>query len=103
MIVVAVVLGSLGCYALKLSGFAIPMGWFEVPWVRRATGYLPIALLGALVLVQTFAKGSAVSIDARLIGLVVAAILLAFRAPFLVVVILAAAAAAGARALGWAG
>ena len=64
---------------------------------------LPVALLAALVAVQTFTTtGGTFVVDARAGALAVALVALALRAPFLLVVVLAAATAAGLRALGWA-
>jgi hypothetical protein len=54
-------------------------------------------LLAALVMTQTFANGKHLTIDARVVGLGVAAIALWRKAPFIVVVILGAAAAAAVR------
>jgi hypothetical protein len=60
---------------------------------------LPIALLAALVAIQTFTHGQRLVVDARAAGLAAAVVALALRAPFLVVVITAAAVTAGLRAL----
>ena len=49
---------------------------------------------------QTATRGNELVLDARLPALVVAAIALALRAPFIVVVLLAAVTAAVLRALG---
>ena len=68
--------------------------------VRRVAGLLPVALLAALVAVQTFADGQNLVIDARLAGLAAAVIALVLRAPFLVVVLVAAVTAAVLRAIG---
>jgi hypothetical protein len=51
-------------------------------------------MLSALVVVQTFGVGQALVIDARIVGLMFAVILLLIRAPFIVVVFGAAAIAA---------
>lgn len=102
MIWAAVLAGSLGCYLLKLSGYVVPASVLDRPLVRRISGLLPVAMLAALVVVQTFATGTALAIDARLAGLAVAVVALLLRAPFLVVVLAAAATAAILRALGWA-
>ncbi|MEZ5116344.1 MAG: AzlD domain-containing protein [Candidatus Nanopelagicales bacterium] len=98
----AVLAGSVGCYLLKLLGLSVPDRVLDRPAVRRIAGLLPLALLGALVAVQTFASGQALVIDARLAGLAAAAVALLLRAPFLAVVLVAAVAAAVLRALGWA-
>jgi len=103
MIWAAIALGSLGCYALKFSGYLVPTGLLERPLIRAVAGLLPIALLASLVVVQTAATGSALVVDARLVGLVAAVAALLLRAPFLVVVVVAAVAAAAVRALGWSG
>lgn len=100
MIWAAVIGGSLLAYAMKLLGFALPAELLDRPRVRRIAGYLPIAMLAALVAVQTVAAGSALMLDARLAGLAAAVIALLLRAPFLVVVLVAAATAAILRALG---
>ena len=60
---------------------------------------LASALLAALVVVETFANGRHLTIDARVAGVVFAAILLWRRAPMTVVVIGAAAATALVRLL----
>lgn len=100
MIWPAVILGSLGAYLLKLAGYVIPERVLENPRLRRLTALLPVALLAALVGVQTFSTGTALQIDARLAGLGAAIIALALRVPFLVVVLVAAATAAILRGTG---
>lgn len=102
MIWVAVLLGSLGTFVTKLAGYFIPASVLDRPLVRRIAGFLPIAMLSALVAVQTFADGQTLVIDARAAGLAVAIIALLLRAPFLVVVLIAAFTAALLRGLGWA-
>ena len=97
---IAVLAGSLGCYALKLTGFVVPTSVLDRPVVRRISGLLPVAMLAALVVVQTFATGTALVVDARLAGLAVAVVALLLRAPFLVVVLAAAVTAGVLRALG---
>jgi hypothetical protein len=61
---------------------------------------MPVALLAALVAVQTLAGDQALVIDARVAGLAAAVVALLLRAPFLVVVLVAAATAAALRAWG---
>ncbi len=100
MIWFAVLAGSLGCYLEKLLGYFLPRSVLENEGVRRVAGLLPVALLAALVAVQTFAVGQTLVIDARLAGLVAAIIALVLRAPFLVVVVVAAVTAAALRATG---
>lgn len=100
MIWSAVIVGSLGAYLLKLSGYVIPERVLDNPRLRRLTAILPIALLAALVGVQTFSTGSAVTVDARVAGLAAAIVALILRAPFLVVILVAAATAAVLRGAG---
>jgi uncharacterized membrane protein len=100
MIWPAVIIGSVGAYVLKLTGYVIPARLLDNPRLRRLTALLPIALLAALVGVQTFSTGTAVQIDARVAGLAAAITALVLRAPFLVVVLVAAITAAALRAGG---
>jgi uncharacterized membrane protein len=90
----AVIAGSLGCYLLKLAGLSVPAAWVEQPWVKRVVDFVPAALLAALVAVQAVASGNDLVLDGRLVGLAVAALALALRAPFIVVLVLAGAAGA---------
>ncbi len=94
-----VVLGSLGCYLLKLAGLSVPAAWVEQPWVARVVDFVPAALLAALVAVQAVAAGNDLVLDGRLVGLAVAAVALALRAPFIVVLLLAGVAGALVHAL----
>ena len=94
MIWLAVLGAGIGCYLLKLAGMSIPPRVLEHPVVSRVADLIPVALLAALVAVQVGASGQSLVVDARLAGLVVAVVLLLFRAPFLVVVFGAALAAA---------
>jgi branched-subunit amino acid transport protein len=99
---IAVIATGLGCYALKLAGLVIPQRVLEAPRVRRFALLVPVALLTALIAVQTFAHGRALEADGpRLAGLGVAVVALLLRAPFLVVLVSAAATAAVLRAIGW--
>jgi len=98
---VAVLATAAGCYALKLAGLIVPRGVLGNPRVRRFAELVPIALLAALVAVQTFAAGQSLAIDpARLAGLGAAVAALLLRAPFLVVIVVTAGTAAVLRALG---
>lgn len=98
----AVLLASTLCLALKALGYLIPPRWFDAPAPSRIVDLLTVALLAALVAVQTVGAGQAIVADARIPALIVAAGLLILRAPFLVVVAAAAAAAALLRMWGWA-
>ena len=85
----AVVLGSVGCYALKLAGLSVPRSVMANARVRRIADLLPVALLATLVAVQTFTTGTHLTLDARAAGLVAALLAVVCRAPFLVVVAVA--------------
>jgi hypothetical protein len=98
----AILLAAVLCVALKLAGYLVPSGWLERERPARITDLLTVALLGALVAVQTVGSGMAIVVDARVPALVVAGVLLWLRASFLVVVVAAAAVAALLRLLGWA-
>jgi hypothetical protein len=96
-----VLVASALALALKYLGHVIPTRWLEGERVSRVTSALPIALLAALVAVQTLTSSDgALVVDARAAAVGVALIALALRAPFIVVVVLAAVVAAGLRALG---
>ncbi len=95
----AVVVGSVGCYLLKLAGLSVPARWVEQPYVARIVDFVPAALLAALVAVQTVTSGDRLVVDGRLAGVAVAALALALRAPFIVVVVLAGATGAGVHLL----
>lgn len=99
---IAVLAAGIVSYLLKLTGYTVPTTWLEKPRVSRITSLLPASLLAALVVLQTFATGPHLMLDARAAGLLAAAIALILRAPFLLVVIVAAGVAAALRALGWA-
>jgi branched-subunit amino acid transport protein len=86
-------------FALKLLGHLVPEHWLAEPRVARTAALVTVALLAALVGVQTLGVGHRLVIDARLPALAVAAVALALRAPFIVVVVAAALTAAVLRAL----
>jgi branched-subunit amino acid transport protein len=89
-----VLAGGVGCYLLKLAGLSVPAAWVQRPWVARVAEFVPAALLAALVAVQAFTSGNRLVLDGRLVGLAVAAVALALRAPFIVVLVLAGVAGA---------
>ena len=98
----AVLLASVVCLALKTVGYLLPTSWVQAPRPARTADLLTVALLAALVAVQTLGAGQALAVDARVPAVLVAAGLLALRAPFLVVVAAAAVTAALLRLAGWA-
>ncbi len=86
---------SVIAFALKYLGHSVPEKWLSHPRVLKINALIPIALLSALVAVQSFTTGKSLVIDQRLAGLAVAVIALILRAPFALVVISAAATSAG--------
>jgi hypothetical protein len=98
----ALLVASIVCVALKTLGYLVPPKWVEAPRPMRIADLLTVALLAALVAVQTLGVGQAIVVDARVPAVLVAAGLLLLRAPFLVVVAAAAVTAALLRLWGWA-
>lgn len=95
----AVTMAVLACitYALK-SAAPLALGGRTLPSrVQVMADLTPAALLGALVVVGTFAVGESLTIDARIVGTTVAGVALWRRAPFVVVVVAACAATALVR------
>lgn len=81
---------SLIAFLLKYSGHSVPERWLSHPKIQKINALIPIALLSALVAVQTFSEKSQLMIDQRLVGVAVAIIALMLKAPFPVVVLSAA-------------
>lgn len=98
----AILVASIICVVWKTLGYLVPPRLLEAPRPARTADLLTVALLAALVAVQTLGDGQAVTLDARVPAVAVAAGLLLVRAPFLVVVAAAAVTASLLRALGWA-
>ncbi|MCW2769630.1 MAG: branched-chain amino acid transporter AzlD [Aeromicrobium sp.] len=96
---VGIAVMALGCFALKYAGLSVPESVLRHPLTLRAVELIPAGLLGALIAVQAFGAGSSIHVDARLLALGVAAVLLALRVPFLPVVVVAAVVAALVRQL----
>jgi hypothetical protein len=87
---VATIGTSVIAFAVRYSGHSIPQHWLEHPKIQRVNALIPIALLSALVAVQTFTEKNKLMIDHRLAGVSVAVIALLLKAPFPVVVLSAA-------------
>lgn len=96
-----VIIASLACLALKLAGYLVPSSVLDKPAPSRIANLLTVALLAALVAVQTLGHGDGLQVDARVPALAVAVVLFALRVPFVIVVIAAAATAALIRLSGW--
>lgn len=96
----AILLAALICVALKAAGYLVPPKVLEAPRTARISDLLTVALLAALVAVQTLGDGQAITVDARVPALLVAGGLLWLRQSFLVVVAAAALVAALLRVFG---
>ena len=87
------------CFTIKAVG-PVALGGRDLPRAaERLIVLLPAALLSALVVVQTFASGRELVLDARAAGVAAAVVAVALRASVLVVLLVAALTAAGLRAL----
>lgn len=94
-----IVLGCVAAWAIKFAGYLVPVRWLESPRMNRVAGCLTIGLLASLTAMNTVSAGQGLAFDARIGALLVAAIALMLRLPFLLVVIAGAAAAALIRLL----
>ena len=97
---IAVLAASLLVWALKSAGYLIPSRFVESPVMSRIATLVTVALLASLVVSQSVQSEGALTLDARLPALGVAAILFWIRTPFLVVLVAAGAVAAGLRFFG---
>jgi hypothetical protein len=75
----------------------VPERVLNHPVVRRTALLMPVTLLAALVVLQTFSTGTRFVLDARAAGLAAALVAVTCRAPFLVVVVVACATTALVR------
>jgi uncharacterized membrane protein len=88
-----------GAYAFKAVGLLAFDARPPSPRGVAALALLPPALLGALIVVQTVATETSLTLDARAAGVAAGALAAWRKAPFLVVLVVAAAATALVRAL----
>jgi hypothetical protein len=91
---IAVLGTSAIAFALKYFGHSVPEKYLTNPRALRINILIPIALLSALVAVQTLTVKSKLVVDQRLAGMAVAVVALLLKAPFPVVVLGSAAASA---------
>ena len=97
---VAVVVAAVGSYLLKLAGVSLPEAVLNTPVVQRVAGYLPVAMLSALVAVELFDGGGTYAVDWRtLAGVAAGVIALLLRQGLLVVFVVAIAVTALLRFL----
>lgn len=94
----AIVGAALASAAIKAAGPVLLGGRDLPPLVVALVAMLAPALLTALVVSETFGEEGQLVVDERAIGVAVAGVALALRAPMLLAVALAVAATALARA-----
>lgn len=95
-----VVIASILVFSWKLLGYLVPQR-FITESVQRFSERVTVALLAALVGIQTVSSSAGLVLDARVPAVIVAGLLLILRLPFIVVIVAAALVAAGLRALGF--
>ena len=95
-----IALSCAACFAFKLVGYLVPAEKLENPRILRVAGVLTVGLLASLTVVNAFADGQSLRLDARVCALLAGGTALALRAPYIVVVIVGALAAAVARLAG---
>lgn len=77
-------------FALKYAGHSLPEKVLNHPHLQRVNNLIPVALLAALVSVQTLTHKTTIALDHRLFGVSVAIVALILKAPFPIVVLSAA-------------
>lgn len=98
---ITVIIASVLSFVVKYTGYLIPQRMLERPKFTRVTNLLTVAMLAALVAVQTVGAGQAIAIDARIPAVIVAALLFSLRVPFILVVAAAGIVAVVLRNVGW--
>ena len=87
---VSIVAVTLASAAIKAAGPILAGGRELHPRANAVLALLTPALLAALVVTGTFGEGGHLTIDEKVLGVGVAAVALALRAPVLLAVVLAA-------------
>lgn len=90
---------GLTAYGFKALGLVVIGDRRLPPVLDRCVALIPVALIAALVMKDTFSVGQHLQVDARAAGVGVAVVAAWRRAPFVVVVVLAAAVTALVRAM----
>ena len=93
----AVLVISVGAYLFKLVG--VTAGNRFAVALEPVAALVPPALFSAIIVIMTVADGPSIVVDARLVGVGLAAVAVWRRAPFIVVVVVAMAATALVRML----
>lgn len=93
-----VLVGSFGCYGLKLAGLSLPRTVLGHPRVQRVAELLPVAMLSALVTTGLLTAGRNYSVDWRLLlGVGLGAVALRMGQSLIVVFLVAVAGTAALR------
>jgi branched-subunit amino acid transport protein len=87
---IAVIGSSALAFLIKFLGASVPESFLSHPRILRINNLIPVALLTALIAVNTFALKTKLTLDNRALGMAVALLLLVAKAPFPVVVVGAA-------------
>jgi hypothetical protein len=84
---IAVIGSSALAFTVKFIGASVPESFLSNPRILRINTLIPVALLTALIAVNTFADKTQLILDHRAIGISAAILLLVAKAPFPVVVV----------------
>lgn len=95
----AVIAASIAVFSWKFLGYLVPERYVANPRFKQLADAVTVGLLSALVGIQGFTSDSQFTVDSRLPALILAAVLLYFRMPFIVVIAGAAAFSAAIRML----
>jgi hypothetical protein len=95
-----VLFSACGVFAIKVVGYLLPATVLSRPTPTRIANLLTVAMLAALVAVQTLGAGESLVLDARIPAVLLAIGLFALRVPFIVVVLIAGIVAALLRNFG---
>ena len=87
---IAVIGSSVLAFIIKFVGASVPETFLSNPRILRINTLIPVALLTALIAVNTFADKTQLVLDHRALGIAAAITLLIAKAPFPVVVLGAA-------------
>lgn len=91
-----------GVFALRMTGgFALGSILGDNDRWTRLLALLPLAIVAAVVAVQTFTIRQHLTLDARAVGVAVAVVAAWYRLPLGVVVVMAAATTTLVRQAGW--
>lgn len=73
---VVLILASIGSWVIKIAGLSLPESVVGHPKVQQVAGYLPVAILSALIATQLFDGGRQWVLDLPVLGGFAAAVLL---------------------------